>query len=94
MKKEENVIIKNAILEVCKAFESTKKTICDKKGYTYDKAKGTAQKLISILKKNEFYPSYMNFHFISLRTTLETGLFVVEIKFLTRSRESSCDNIG
>ena len=28
---------KNAILEAGKAFESTMKTICDKKGYTYDK---------------------------------------------------------
>lgn len=71
---------KNAILEAQKAFESTMKTICDKKGYTYDKAKDTAQKLISILEKNGFYPSYMNAHLVNLRTTLETGLPVVRNK--------------
>lgn len=71
---------KNAILEAGKAFESTMKTICDKKGYTYDKAKDTAQKLISILEKNGFYPSYMSSHLTNLRTTLETGLPVVRNK--------------
>lgn len=71
---------KNAILEAGRAFESTMKTICDKKGYEYDKAKDTAQKLISILEKNQFYPSYMNAHLTNLRTTLETGLPVVRNK--------------
>ena len=71
---------KNAILEAGKAFESTMKIICDKQGYTYDKAKDTAQKLISILEKNGFYPSYMNSHLVNLRTTLETGLPVVRNK--------------
>lgn len=45
---------KNAILEAGKSFESTMKTICDKMGYTYDKAKDTAKSLISILEKNNF----------------------------------------
>lgn len=71
---------KNAILEAGKAFESTIKTICDKKGYLYDKAKDTAQKLIGILESNNFYPSYMNSHLTHIRTTLETGLPVVRNK--------------
>ena len=71
---------KNAILEAGKAFESTMKTICDKKGYTYDKAKDTAAKLINILESNNFYPSYMSSHLSNLRTTLETGLPVVRNK--------------
>ncbi len=71
---------KNAILEAGKSFESTMKTICDKKGYTYDKAKDTAKKLIEILESNNFYPSYMASHMASLRTTLETGLPVVRNK--------------
>ena len=61
---------KNAILEAGKAFESTMKTICDLKGYTYDKAKDTAQKLIMILESNHFYPAYMSAHLTNLRTTL------------------------
>lgn len=71
---------KNAILEAGKAFESTMKIICDRQGYTYDKEKDTAQKLISILQDNDFYPSYMNAHLTSIRTTLETGLPVVRNK--------------
>lgn len=71
---------KEAILEAGKAFESTMKTICDKKGYTYDKEKDTAQKLIGILETNHFYPTYMTSHLTSLRTTLETGLPVVRNK--------------
>ena len=71
---------KNAILEAGKAFESTMKIICDKQGYAYDKNKDTAQKLIAILENNGFYPSYMNAHLTSIRTTLETGLPVVRNK--------------
>lgn len=71
---------KNAILEAEKSFESTMKTICDKKGYIYDKAKDTAAKLINILESNNFYPSYMSSHLTNLRTTLETGLPVVRNK--------------
>lgn len=71
---------KNAILEAGKAFESTMKIICDKQGYTYDKAKDTAKKLILILEENKFYPSYMNSHLTSIRSTLETGLPVVRNK--------------
>lgn len=67
-------------MEAGKSFESTMKTICDKKGYTYDKAKDTAKKLIEILESNNFYPSYMASHMASLRTTLETGLPVVRNK--------------
>lgn len=71
---------KNAILEAGKSFESVMKTICDKKGYTYDKTKDTAKTLINILENNNFYPSYMSTHMASLRTTLETGLPVVRNK--------------
>lgn len=71
---------KNAIIEAGRAFESTLKTICDRKGYKYDKTKDTAQRLISILEQNGFYPSYLNSHMNSIRTTLETGLPVVRNK--------------
>lgn len=71
---------KNAILEAGKAFESAMKIICDKNGYSYDKEKDTAQKLIAILEKNQFYPSYMSAHLNNLRVTLETGLPVVRNK--------------
>lgn len=71
---------KNAILEAGKAFESTMKAICDKKGYLYNKDKDTAQKLIEILESNNFYPAYMTAHLTSVRTTLRTGVPVVRNK--------------
>ena len=71
---------KNAILEAGKAFESTMKAICDKKGYIYDKDKDTAQKLIEILESNSFFPAYMTAHLTSVRTTLRTGVPVVRNK--------------
>ena len=43
---------KEAIVDALKSFESTMKTICEKKSYTYDKTKDTASKLISILILN------------------------------------------
>lgn len=70
-KKNDN---KNSIHQASKAFESTMKTICEKKGYPYDANKDTAKNLISILEKNNFYPSYLNNHLTSLRTTLQSGL--------------------
>lgn len=84
---------KNAILEAGKAFESTMKTICDLKGYTYDKAKDTAQKLIMILESNHFYPAYMSAHLTNLRTTLETGLPVVRNKNAGHGQGSLVVNI-
>lgn len=85
---------KNAILEAGKSFESTLKTICDKKNYTYDKAKDTAKKLIEILESNNFYPSYMSSHMASLRTTLETGLPVVRNKEAGHGQGSTVEQIS
>ena len=84
---------KNAILEAGKAFESTMKTICDKKGYVYDKDKDTAQKLIRILESNNFYPPYMSSHLTSLRTTLETGVPVIRNKNAGHGQGSVVVNI-
>lgn len=65
---------KDAILDALKAFESTMKAICDGMGYVYDPAKSTAKDLTGILESNGFYPTYMNNHMTSLRTSLESGL--------------------
>lgn len=71
---------KNAILEAGKAFESTMKIICDKRGYAYNTTKDTAKTLIQILEKNNFFPTYMSGHLRGVITTLETGLPVVRNK--------------
>lgn len=70
------------------------KTICDKKGYTYDKAKDTAKTLISILEKNNFYPAYMSSHMASLRTTLDTELPVVRNKKARHGQDSTLELIS
>lgn len=84
---------KNAILEAGKAFESTMKAICDKKSYTYDKAKDTAKKLIEILESNNFYPIYMSSHMASLRTTLE-GLPTLRNKTAGHGQGSAVETIS
>ncbi|MED0939593.1 hypothetical protein P4T37_23130 [Bacillus mobilis] len=71
---------KNALVEALKSFESTMKTICDKKGYTYNKGRDTAQKLITVLLDNNLIPEYMSKHFSGVRNTLEGGLPTVRNK--------------
>lgn len=71
---------KNALVEALKSFESTMKTICDKKGYTYNKGSDTAQRLITILFDNNLIPEYLRNHFSGLRNTLEAGLPTVRNK--------------
>ncbi|MEY2305828.1 STM4504/CBY_0614 family protein, partial [Bacillus tropicus] len=71
---------KNALVEALKSFESTMKTICDKKGYPYNKGSDSAKKLISVLFDNNLIPEYMRHHFSGLKTTLENGLPTVRNK--------------
>lgn len=85
---------KDAILDALKAFESTMKTICDKMGYPYDPAKSTAKDLISILEANNFYPSYMNNHITSLRTSLESGLPTLRNKNAGHGQGASVVNVS
>ncbi len=80
---------KNAILEAGKAFESTMKTICDKKGYSYDPNKDTAKKLIDILENNSFFPGYMTTYLKTLVVLLETGLPAVRNKNAAHGQGSS-----
>ncbi|OOM72505.1 hypothetical protein CLPUN_46980 [Clostridium puniceum] len=85
---------KNVILEALKSFESTMKTICDKKQYTYDKQKDTAKDLILILQNNQFYPSYMNNHLTNVRTTLESGLPVLRNKKAGHGQGATVVNVS
>ena len=64
---------KNAIIEAEKAFESVLKTICSKCGYPFDPERDTAKKLISILKDNNYFPTYMEDHLNTIAKALENG---------------------
>lgn len=85
---------KDAILDALKSFESTMKTICDKMGYSYNSGKSTAKDLISILESSNFYPSYMNNHITSLRTSLESGLPTLRNKNAGHGQGASVINIS
>lgn len=65
---------KEAITASGNAFESTMKTICDKRGWDYNPNRATASALIRILFDNDLIPSELKNHFDSLRAALENGL--------------------
>lgn len=65
---------KEALNECLKSFESTMKVICEKRGWTYDKAKDTASKLIDVCLKNGLIPSFWQSQMSALRTLLESGV--------------------
>lgn len=62
-----------SLVDCLKAFESTMKVICVKKGWTVpDRA--TASSLIKTCFDNELIPSFWSGHFSSLRSMLEGGI--------------------
>lgn len=62
-----------ALNDCLKAFESAMKSICDKRGWTYDEG-ATAKKLIDICFKNQLIPSFWESQFTSLRGLLESSI--------------------
>jgi hypothetical protein len=70
---------KDSIVSANRAFESTLKTICDRKGLKYEKG-ATASPLIKLVLDNGLIPNYLETHFHGLRTLLESGAPVVRNK--------------
>lgn len=64
---------KEALNESLKAFESTMKAICDKRGWLYG-PKDTSKKLIEICLENGLIPSFWRQQMTSLRVLLESGV--------------------
>lgn len=64
---------KEALNECLKAFESTMKTVCDNRGWSYG-PNATAKKLIEVCFDNELVPEFWKQHFSSLRSLLESGV--------------------
>ena len=65
---------KEAIASCGSAFESTMKSICDLREWTYDPKRSSASALIGVLFSNDLIPAELESHFQSLRATLESGL--------------------
>lgn len=59
--------------ECLKAFESTMKIVCDRKGWTYGET-ATARKLIEICLDHKLVPIFSQQQLTSLRTLLESGV--------------------
>ena len=68
-----------AIVEANKAFESAMKSICDIKQYTYDSTYA-ANKLLGVLKGNNYFPAYLKSHLDAICASIESGLPTVRNK--------------
>lgn len=63
---------KEAIVEAAKSFESTIKTICDLRGWSYLPT-DTASRLIDVLFSNGLIPTHLQSQFTALKSVLESG---------------------
>ena len=64
---------KECLTDCLKAFESTMKVICNRKGWAYD-VKDTSKQLIKICFDNGLLPAYLQTQLTSLRVLLESGV--------------------
>jgi hypothetical protein len=71
---------KEAIVEACKAFESTLKAVCSARRWPFDPQKDTASKLIEIVLANGLVPPYTQGQFTAVRAALESGVPTVRNK--------------
>ena len=70
---------KECLSDCLKAFESTMKTICEKRRWKYEPT-DTAKTLIAICLDNGLVPMPLQSHFASLRANLESGIPTVRNK--------------
>jgi hypothetical protein len=70
---------KECLTECLKAFESTMKTICTLKGWTFNK-NDTAKKLIQVCFQNGLVPTFTQNQFTSLQNLLESGIPTIRNK--------------
>jgi len=64
---------KEALNDCLKSFESTMKSICDKRKWAYQQ-NATAKTLIQICFDNDLVPAFWQQHLSSLRSMLESGI--------------------
>lgn len=70
---------KDALVSCLKAFESTMKAICKKRGWRIE-GTATARTLIDVCMKNGLVPAYMQAQMGSLRSLLESGVPTIRNK--------------
>ncbi len=64
---------KDCLVDCLKAFESTMKTICDKRNWSYSKT-DTAKTLIDVCLRNNLLPAFMQSHLGTVRSALESAI--------------------
>jgi hypothetical protein len=70
---------KECLNECLKAFESTMKTICNIRGWSYNQ-NDTAKKLIDVCLSNGLFSSFLQSQITSFRSVLESGIPTVRNK--------------
>ena len=75
-----------------RAFESTMKIICDKRGYGYNKNKATVSSLLKILKNNHFFPNFTEAHLNNLVGLLQ-GVGTISNKKGAHGKGSNIESI-
>ena len=70
---------KECLTECLKAFESTMKTICKKKGWTFNPT-DAASKLLNVCFTNGLVPSFTQTQFTSLQSLLSSGIPTIRNK--------------
>ena len=71
---------KECLNDCLKAFESTMKSICDKRGWAYDKGKDTSSKLVKAVLDNKLLPPYLESQIGAMRSLLTSGIPTVRNK--------------
>lgn len=71
---------KECLNDSLKALETTLKIICDLNGWEYEKSKATASPLIKVILEKGLIPTFLQQHFTSLRSTLESGVPTIRNK--------------
>ena len=71
--------VRQAAAEALKAFESTMKSICDARKWSYPQ-NATAKPLIDIMFDKGLIPRWLSSHLSGLRSTLQSGLPTVRNK--------------
>lgn len=79
---------KEALNDALKAFESTLKTICDARGWTYS-TNATCSRLIEIVFDHGLVPTSQRCQFDSVRTALESGLGTMRNKMSAHGQGAS-----
>lgn len=83
---------KEAMNDALKAFESTLKTICDERGWTYAST-ATASKLVDLVFEKELVPSSQRSHFDSVRAALQSGLGTLRNKMSAHGQGASIEAV-